>query len=50
MNSLRAAHLIHDEPEIHACRIHDMPHGERPREKLAHLGPSALDNAELMAL
>ena len=23
---------------------------ERPREKLAHLGPSALDNAELMAL
>lgn len=27
-----------------------MPEGERPREKLAHHGPSALDNAELMAL
>ncbi len=31
-------------------RIHDMPHGDRPREKLAQLGPAALDNAELMAL
>jgi hypothetical protein len=31
-------------------RIHDMPHSERPREKLALLGPAALDNAELMAL
>jgi DNA repair protein RadC len=32
------------------CRIHDMPFDQRPREKLARLGPAALDNAELMAL
>lgn len=31
-------------------RIHDMPYDQRPREKLARLGPAALDNAELMAL
>jgi DNA repair protein RadC len=31
-------------------RIHDLPQGERPREKLALLGPGALSNAELMAL
>ena len=31
-------------------RIQDMPFAERPREKLAQLGPTALDNAELMAL
>jgi DNA repair protein RadC len=31
-------------------RIHDLPHSERPREKLAQLGPAALNNAELMAL
>ncbi len=31
-------------------RIQDMPNGARPREKLAQLGPAALDNAELMAL
>ncbi len=31
-------------------RIQDLPSGERPREKLSRLGPSALDNAELMAL
>ncbi len=31
-------------------RIQDMPSGERPREKLSRLGPSSLDNAELMAL
>jgi DNA repair protein RadC len=31
-------------------RIHDLPYNERPREKLAQLGPAALDNAELMAL
>jgi len=33
-----------------ALRIHDMPHDDRPREKLAKLGAAALDNAELMAL
>lgn len=31
-------------------RIHDLPSHERPREKLARLGPGALDNAELLAL
>lgn len=31
-------------------RIQDIPSGDRPREKLARLGPAALDNAELMAL
>lgn len=31
-------------------RIMDMPSADRPREKLARFGPSALDNAELMAL
>jgi DNA repair protein RadC len=33
-----------------AARIRDLPDGERPREKLAHHGPAALDNSELMAL
>jgi DNA repair protein RadC len=37
----------HERP---SARIHDMPSDRRPREKLALLGPSALDNAELMAL
>lgn len=31
-------------------RIHDLPSDQRPREKLSRLGPTALDNAELMAL
>ncbi|WP_226895024.1 RadC family protein [Luteolibacter marinus] len=31
-------------------RISDLPLDERPREKLAKLGPGALDNAELLAL
>lgn len=30
--------------------IHDLPSDDRPREKLARLGPAALDNAELLAL
>ncbi len=33
-----------------SLRIQDMPYDQRPREKLAQLGPAALDNAELMAL
>lgn len=33
-----------------SSRIHDLPSDRRPREKLAALGPAALDNAELMAL
>lgn len=31
-------------------RITDLPPDERPREKLAKFGPSALDNAELIAI
>jgi DNA repair protein RadC len=31
-------------------RITDLPIDDRPREKLANLGPSALDHAELIAL
>ena len=33
-----------------SSRIQDMPYDQRPREKLASLGPAALDTAELMAL
>lgn len=37
-----------DTPSNH--RIQDLPHDERPREKLAKHGAAALDNAELLAL
>lgn len=37
-------------PPVASSRIHDLPHSQRPREKLAQLGPNALNNAELMAL
>lgn len=33
-----------------STRICDLPSDRRPREKLAELGPAALENAELMAL
>ena len=36
--------------DLTSSRIQDMPYNERPREKLALLGPTVLDNAELMAL
>lgn len=39
-----------NEFETQGPRIQDMPSDQRPREKLAKLGPAALDNAELMAL
>jgi len=42
--------MTDDTRESGDMRIHDMPLGDRPREKLAQLGPAALDNAELMAL
>jgi DNA repair protein RadC len=42
--------LIDGAADSQAPRIRDLPEGERPREKLAQLGPAALDNAELMAL
>ena len=38
------------EGDLPSARICDMPSDRRPREKLAALGPAALDNAELMAL
>jgi len=31
-------------------RIHDLPDGEKPREKLTRLGAGSLDDAELLAL
>ena len=36
--------------DLSGIRIQDLPRSGRPREKLAQLGPAALDNAELMAL
>ena len=39
-----------DEAAEFSSRIQDMPYESRPREKLAALGPAALDNSELMAL
>jgi len=52
MNSKKFNYNYSDDIEANAygTRIQDMPNNERPREKLAHLGPTALDNAELMAL
>ncbi|NQX01518.1 DNA repair protein RadC [bacterium] len=41
---------IENEADPLSSRIQDMPYDQRPREKLALLGPAALDNAELMAL
>lgn len=35
---------------MESARIQDLPTAERPREKLARFGPSALDHAELLAL
>lgn len=42
--------MISEKSESSGSRIMDMPDDQRPREKLAALGPTALDNAELMAL
>lgn len=36
-------------PRYHVT-IHDMPTGERPRERLLHYGPEALSTAELIAI
>lgn len=36
--------------DLTGTRIQDLPYSERPREKLAQLGPAALNDAELMAL
>ena len=37
------------EPRYHVT-IHDMPTGERPRERLQHYGPEALSTAEVIAI
>ena len=37
-------------PSHYHVTIHDMPTGERPRERLQHYGPQALSTAELMAI
>lgn len=42
--------LSDSERSMPSSRIHDMPYDQRPREKLALLGPGALANDELMAL
>lgn len=34
----------------HRPRIHDLPDDDRPRERLAAVGPGALSNAELLAV
>jgi DNA repair protein RadC len=47
---IRTCDLPADGRDPYSSRIQDMPHDQRPREKLARLGPAALDNAELMAL
>jgi DNA repair protein RadC len=44
------AHRFSNADDFPSSRIQDMPNDQRPREKLARLGPASLDNAELMAL
>jgi DNA repair protein RadC len=40
-----------DQPEPrYYVTIHDMPTGERPRERLQHYGPEALSTAEVIAI
>ena len=34
----------------YSTMIRDLPHGERPRERLRELGPASLSNAELIAI
>jgi hypothetical protein len=41
---------IADDEARYPVRIQDLPSGERPRERLFHAGPSALSNAELLAI
>ncbi len=39
-----------DPPVKYHLTIHDYPLGERPRERLQYFGPTALSNAELLAI
>jgi DNA repair protein RadC len=42
---------MNDQPQPHYhLTIHDMPTGERPRERLLHYGPESLSTAELLAI
>ncbi|MEX1115598.1 MAG: DNA repair protein RadC [Akkermansiaceae bacterium] len=51
MITTETSHPFADEArDAQSCRIQDMPYDQRPREKLAALGPAALNNDELMAL
>jgi DNA repair protein RadC len=42
--------MLDQSPSNYHVTIHDMPTGERPRERLLHYGPEALSTAELMAI
>ncbi len=39
-----------DEPPPYRVRVAELPDGERPRERLLRLGPSALTASELLAI
>lgn len=39
-----------DPPHNYHVTIHDFPLGERPRERMQYYGPTALSNAELLAI
>ena len=39
-----------DSSATYSTMIRDLPHGERPRERLREHGPSYLSNAELIAI
>lgn len=50
MFSQKSESILSDGAEIQNSRICDMPVEQRPREKLARLGPGVLGNDELLAL
>lgn len=43
-------HVLRDAPSPYQVRVAEMPASERPRERLARLGPQALSTAELLAI
>lgn len=42
--------ILNDYDQQYVLRVRDLPHQEKPREKLAALGPAALSVAELVAI
>lgn len=42
--------LFTESPSQYVLRLRDLPDAERPRERLAQLGPAALSVAELVAI